>query len=43
MENEVLSLMNEENSDLPEIWIYLGLSLIVFSGIYIFIRENKKT
>ena len=29
--------------DLPDIWIYLGLSLIVFSGIYIFIRENKKT
>ena len=28
--------------DLPDIWIYLGLSLIVFSGIYIFIRENKK-
>tara|TARA_B100001121_G_C18647795_1_gene602527 strand:- start:425 stop:1267 length:843 start_codon:yes stop_codon:yes gene_type:complete len=28
--------------DLPDIWIYLGLSLIVFSGIYIFIRENRK-
>ena len=28
--------------DLPDIWIYLGLSLIVFSGIYIFIREQKK-
>ena len=27
--------------DLPDLWIYLGLSLIVFSGIYIFIRENK--
>ena len=28
--------------DLPDIWIYLGLFLIVISGIYIFIRENKK-
>ena len=28
--------------DLPDIWIYLGLLLIVMSGIYIFIRENKK-
>ncbi len=28
--------------DLPDIWIYLGLSLIVISGIYIFIRENRK-
>ena len=28
--------------DLPDLWIYLGLSLIVFSGIYIFIRENKE-
>ena len=27
--------------DLPNLWIYLGLSLIVFSGIYIFMRENK--
>ena len=27
--------------DLPDLWIYLGLSLIVFSGIYIFMRENK--
>ena len=27
--------------DLPDIWIYLGLLLIVMSGIYIFIRENK--
>ena len=24
------------------IWIYLGLSLIVFSGVYIFIRESKE-
>ena len=29
--------------DLPDFWIYLGLSLIVFSGIYIFIRENKES
>ena len=29
--------------DLPDLWIYLGLSLIVFSGIYIFIRENKES
>ena len=29
--------------DLPDIWIYLGLLLIVMSGIYIFIRENRKT
>ena len=28
--------------DLPDIWIYLGLLLIVMSGIYIFIRENRK-
>ena len=28
--------------DLPDIWIYLGLSLIVFSGIYIFIRERRE-
>ena len=28
--------------DLPDVWIYLGLLLIVMSGIYIFIRENKK-
>ena len=27
--------------DLPDLWIYSGLSLIVFSGIYIFMRENK--
>jgi len=27
--------------DLPDLWIYLGLSLIIFSGIYIFMRENK--
>ena len=26
--------------DLPDIWIYLGLLLIVMSGIYIFIREK---
>ena len=30
-------------NDLPDIWIYLGLTLIVLSGIYIFIRENNKT
>ena len=30
-------------NDLPNIWIYLGLTLIVLSGIYIFIRENNKT
>jgi len=30
-------------ADLPDLWIYLGLSLIVFSGIYIFIRENKES
>ena len=29
--------------DLPDIWIYLGLLLIVMSGIYIFIRENRKS
>ena len=28
--------------DLPDIWIYLGLSLIVFSGIYILIRERRE-
>ena len=27
--------------DLPDIWIYAGLALIVLSGIYIFIRENR--
>ena len=27
--------------DLPDIWIYSGLFLIVLSGIYIFIRENS--
>jgi len=27
--------------DLPNIWIYAGLALIVLSGIYIFIRENR--
>ena len=27
--------------DLPDIWIYSGLALIVLSGIYIFIRENR--
>ena len=27
--------------DLPDIWIYLGLTLIVVSGIYIFVRESK--
>ena len=27
--------------DLPDIWIYAGLTLIVLSGIYIFIRENR--
>ena len=27
--------------DLPDVWIYLGLLLIVMSGIYIFIRENR--
>ena len=27
--------------DLPNIWIYAGLALIVFSGIYIFIREKR--
>ncbi len=26
--------------DLPDIWIYSGLFLIILSGIYIFIREN---
>ena len=30
-------------NDLPDIWIYLGLTLIVLSGIYIFVRENNKT
>ena len=30
-------------NDLPDIWIYLGLTLIVLSGIYIFIRENNRT
>ncbi len=29
-------------NDLPNLWIYLGLFLIVISGIYIFIRENLK-
>ena len=29
-------------NDLPNFWIYLGLFLIVISGIYIFIRENLK-
>ena len=29
-------------NDLPNLWIYLGLFLIVMSGIYIFIRENLK-
>ena len=29
-------------NDLPDIWIYFGLCLIVFSGLYIFIRENYK-
>ena len=29
--------------DLPDFWIYLGLSLIVLSGIYIFMRENKES
>ena len=28
--------------DLPDLWIYLGLFLIVISGLYIFIRENYK-
>ena len=27
--------------DLPDVWIYSGLVLIVLSGIYIFIRENR--
>ena len=27
--------------DLPDVWIYSGLALIVLSGIYIFIRENR--
>ena len=29
-------------NDLPDIWIYFGLFLIVISGLYIFIRENYK-
>ena len=29
-------------NELPDIWIYIGLLLIVISGIYIFIRENYK-
>ena len=28
--------------DLPSLWIYFGLFLIVISGLYIFIRENLK-
>ncbi len=28
--------------DLPDLWIYLGLFLIVISGLYIFMRENYK-
>ena len=28
--------------DLPNLWIYLGLFLIVISGLYIFMRENYK-
>ena len=28
--------------DLPSLWIYLGLFLIIISGLYIFIRENLK-
>ncbi len=27
--------------DLPDIWIYSGLLLIISSGIYIFLRENR--
>ena len=29
-------------NDLPSLWIYLGLFLIIISGLYIFIRENLK-
>ena len=29
-------------NDLPDIWIYFGLFLIVISGLYIFVRENYK-
>ena len=29
-------------NDLPDIWIYFGLFLIVISGLYILIRENYK-
>jgi len=29
-------------NDLPDLWIYAGLFLIVVSGLYIFIRENIK-
>ena len=29
-------------NDLPSLWIYLGLLLIIISGLYIFIRENLK-
>ena len=28
--------------DLPDLWIYFGLFLIVISGLYIFMRENYK-
>ena len=29
-------------NDLPDIWIYFGLCLIVMSGLYIFMRENYR-
>lgn len=29
-------------NDLPDIWIYFGLFLIVMSGLYIFMRENYR-
>ena len=28
--------------DLPDLWIYFGLFLIIISGLYIFMRENYK-